>query len=166
MAQIGWISLHRKIREHNFYREKRVFSYFEAWIDLLLSASHKDNKVLLNANLNLVRRGEIITSKKALAERWQWSNTKVNKFMKILQEDEMAIVKSTSKFTHITLVNYDSYQGDFLKKEDQKNIKQTSDTDQINTFNNSNNLNKVIKGDKNDNVEQNNEQPSNYRLYF
>ena len=97
MTQAGWISIYRKIREHSFFRQKRTFSYFEAWIDLLLSASHKDNTILLNANITSVKRGELLTSKKALGERWGWSNNKVNKFMKVLEEDQMAIVKSTSK---------------------------------------------------------------------
>ncbi|MFE0296262.1 hypothetical protein [Priestia megaterium] len=64
MTQAGWISIHRKIRDHDFFREKRTFSYFEAWIDLLLLASHKNHTILLNANKTSVKRGELITSKK------------------------------------------------------------------------------------------------------
>ncbi|MFD9361579.1 hypothetical protein ACFWAE_07040 [Priestia megaterium] len=166
MAQVGWISIHRKIREHSFFRQKRTFSYFEAWIDLLLSASHKESTILLNANITSVKRGELITSKKSLGERWGWSNNKVNKFMRILEEDQMAIVKCTSKYTRITLVNYDLYQVDPLKKGDQTHTINTSDKDHTHTFNNINNSKNANNGDENNNVEQNNEQPSNYRLYF
>lgn len=166
MTQAGWISIYRKIREHSFFRQKRTFSYFEAWIDLLLSASHKDNTILLNANITSVKRGELITSKKALGERWKWSNNKVNKFMKILEEDHMAIVKCTSKYTRITLVNYGLYQVSPLKKDDQKHIENTSDKDQTHTFNNINNSKNTNNGDENNNVEQKNKKPSNYRLYF
>lgn len=166
MTQAGWISIYRKIREHSFFRQKRTFSYFEAWIDLLLSASHKDNTILLNANITSVKRGELVTSKKALGERWGWSNNKVNKFMKVLEEDQMAIVKSTSKYTRIALVNYSLYQVDPLKKEDQKHIKNTSDKVQTHTFNNVNNSKNDNNGDEDNYAEQNNKQPSNYRLYF
>ncbi|MDG0029080.1 hypothetical protein MMB68_05820 [Priestia sp. Y58] len=166
MTQAGWISIHRKIREHSFFRQKRTFSYFEAWIDLLLSASHKDNTILLNANITSVKRGELITSKKTLGERWEWSNNKVNKFMRILEEDHMAIVKCTSKYTRITLVNYDLYQVTPLKKGDQKHIENTSDRNQTHTFNNVNNSKNTNNGDENNNAEQKKEPNSNYRLYF
>ncbi|MDG0059155.1 hypothetical protein [Priestia sp. P5] len=166
MTQAGWISIHRKIREHSFFRQKRTFSYFEAWIDLLLSASHKDNTILLNANITSVKRGELITSKKTLGERWKWSNNKVNKFMRILEEDHMAIVKCTSKYTRITLVNYDLYQVTPLKKGDQKHIENTSDRNQTHTFNNVNNSKNTNNGDENNNAEQKKEPNSNYRLYF
>lgn len=166
MAQAGWISIYRKIREHSFFRQKRTFSYFEAWIDLLLSASHKDHTILLNANITSVKRGEFITSKKALGERWEWSNNKVNKFMKILEEDRMAVVKCTSKYTRITLVNYDLYQVEPGKKGHQRHTTDNSYEDHTHTFNNSNNSKNINNGDENNNAEQNNKQPSNYRLYF
>lgn len=166
MTQAGWISIYRKIREHSFFRQKRTFSYFEAWIDLLLSASHKDNSILLNANITSIKRGELITSKKALGERWGWSNNKVNKFMRILEEDKMAVVKCTSKYTKISLVNYDSYQVEPSKKAYQKHIAHTSCEDHTHTFNNNNNSNNVNKGAENNSVKPNDEQSSNYRLYF
>jgi len=43
----GWIKLHRKIQEHWLYQEKRKFSRFEAWIDLLMMMNHEDSKVIL-----------------------------------------------------------------------------------------------------------------------
>ncbi|MEH6985808.1 hypothetical protein [Priestia megaterium] len=166
MTQAGWISIHRKIREHSFFKQKRTFSYFEAWLDLLLLASHKDSSLLLNANITRVKRGELITSKKKLGERWSWSNNKVNKFMQILEQDQMASVNCTSKYTRITLINYDLYQFDTMKRADQKQTKHTSEANQMHTFNNDKNLNNVNKGEKNNEIKSDNDQSSDYRLYF
>src|SRR5690606_28334003 len=91
---------------------KRKFSKFEAWIDLLLLANHKDNKVLLGNEIIHVERGSFITSKRKLMERWGWSNTKIETYLNLLVEQGMLLVKSDTKKTVITIVNYDFYQGD------------------------------------------------------
>lgn len=107
----GWIKLHRKIQEHWLYQEKRKFSRFEAWIDLLMMMNHEDSKVILGNEIIEVKRGQRITSIRQLCERWRWSNTKVTQFLELLQNDGMAIIESDRKKTVITIVNYDFYQG-------------------------------------------------------
>ena len=47
----GYIKIHRKIQECWLWQDK--FSKGQAWIDLLLRANHKDNKIVSNSN-NLV----------------------------------------------------------------------------------------------------------------
>jgi len=93
----GWIKLHRKVKVHWLYQEKRRFSRFEAWIDLLLMVNHEDAKVVLGNEIIDVKRGQRITSIRQLCERWGWSNTKVIQFLKLLQSDGMVTVKSDRK---------------------------------------------------------------------
>lgn len=139
--QQGWISLHRKITEHPFYQEKRKFSKFEAWIDLLLLANHKDNKVLFGNEIIEVERGSFITSKRKLMERWGWSNTKVETYLNLLVTQGMIVQKSDTKKTVITIVNYDFYQGDSNKKRHETDAK----TPRNRTNNNDNNVNNENK---------------------
>jgi DNA replication protein DnaD len=106
----GWIKLHRRVKGHWLFTEKRTFTKFEAWIDLLLEVNHKDNKFMLGGELVEVKRGQTITSIRQLCERWNWSNSKVTKFLKMLETDEMLVVKSDTKKTVITIGNYDIYQ--------------------------------------------------------
>jgi DNA replication protein DnaD len=106
----GWIKLHRKVKGHWLFTEKRTFTKFEAWIDLLLEVNHKDNKFMLGSELVEVKRGQTITSIRQLCERWNWSNSKVTKFLKMLEADEMLTLKSDTKKTVITIGNYDIYQ--------------------------------------------------------
>lgn len=40
----GWIKLWRKVQQHPFYKERRVFSRFEAWLDLLFMANHQNHE--------------------------------------------------------------------------------------------------------------------------
>ena len=55
----GWISLHRSIQKHWLFEEKRKFSRFEAWIDILLMVNHSDNKIMHDGDLITVKRGQL-----------------------------------------------------------------------------------------------------------
>ena len=129
----GYISIQRKLREHWLYKEDRAFSKFEAWIDILYEVNHTDNKFLFDGSLVEVKRGSTITSLRKMSEKWKWSITKVNTFLKMLEEDEMLIVKKDTKKTLLTVVNYDFYQSEKCKKEQQSNTEVTQKRQQSNT---------------------------------
>src|SRR5690625_4850393 len=109
MSFQGWVKLHRKIQDHWIYQEKRTFSRYEAWLDLIMMANHREQKMLIDNELLTVKRGQSITSIRKLCDRWNWSNTKVRNFLEILKEDEMIVYKSDTKKTTIGVVNYDLY---------------------------------------------------------
>ncbi|MCC5911420.1 MAG: hypothetical protein JJT76_13375 [Clostridiaceae bacterium] len=155
----GWISLHRKILEHPLYLEKRYFTRFEAWVDLLLIANHKDKNVMVGMDVLEIKRGDNLTSIKHLADKWQWSRSKVKKFLDLLEGEGMITYESTSKYTLITIENYNKYQSSDEEREHQKDIKKTSEQHQSNikktseqhqkdTNNNVNNVNKENKVNK------------------
>src|SRR5699024_3762934 len=116
----GWIKLHRKVRDNWLYQEKRVFSKFEAWMDILMRANHKSNKILLGNELVDVEKGQFITSIRKLCDTWSWSNTKVNNFLKLLEKDGMIVYKSDTKKTVINVVNYRVYHDDETEKTSRK----------------------------------------------
>ncbi|PKF29017.1 DNA replication protein DnaD [Macrococcoides caseolyticum] len=121
----GWISLHRSIEKHWLYEEERKFSRFEAWVDLLLMVNHSDNKTMIDGKLVTVKRGQRITSLRKLGDRWNWSLTKVDAFLKLLEEDKMIVLKKDTKKTLVTIVNYDIYQNNDLEKRHRKDSEKT-----------------------------------------
>lgn len=135
----GWISLHRKVMENPLFTEKRVFSRFEAWVDILMMVNHEDSKFLLGSEMVEVKRGQRITSIRQLCERWSWSNTKVRKFLELLESEEMVTVKSDTKKTVLTVDKYDFYQHNDLTKTPQKRHGNDTETTQKHTNNNVNN---------------------------
>ena len=80
----GWISVSRKLTEHWVWDDK-PFSKGQAWLDLIMMANHKDNKVPLGGEIIMVSRGSFITSELKLIDRWGWSKSKVRLFLKQLQ---------------------------------------------------------------------------------
>ena len=147
MSETGWISLHRKIRDCVIFQEKRTFSKFEAWVDILLSANHKDKKFLHGNQTIEVERGSFITSELKLMSRWGWSKTKLRAFLCLLENEQMIVKKSDNKKTTLTVVNYGLYQDKETEEEPQKDFKKTSKEPQKDTNNNDNNDNNDNKKD-------------------
>jgi len=147
MSDKDWIPLHRRPQDHWIYQEKRQFSRYEAWIDLLMMANHKDNKSLIDGELVTVKKGSLITSIRKLCDKWNWSNTKVNNFLRLLQEDEMITYKSDTKKTVINICNYSVYHD----STDDENDAETTQKRQWNIDENKENvINRKNNGGLND----------------
>lgn len=139
----GWIKLHRKIKEHWIYQEERKFSKFEAWLDLIMMANHKEKKVSLGNELFTLKEGEFITSEKKLMESWNWGKSKTRTFLEMLENDGMIIKKSDRKKTTITICNYNVYH-----ETENKDRPQTDHNKTVNGL--SSDTDKNVKNDKND----------------
>lgn len=79
-----------------------------------------------------VERGQRLTSILTLSDLFNWSRFKVKTFLDLLESDGMLEVKTTSKYTLITIVNYDFYQSEQGRNQHQNDIKPTSKQHQSN----------------------------------
>lgn len=105
----GWISLNRKIMDHQFWNEK-PFSRGQAWVDLLLLANYKPATLIYGNTVINLDRGQFHTSELKLSKRWGWSRRRVHDFLSLLGTLEMATTHSTTQGTTITIENYGFYQ--------------------------------------------------------
>lgn len=147
-----YIPISRRLFEHQLWCEERVFSRFEAWLDILQSARFEDTKQLIGNRLIEVRRGQMLVSLRFLAGRWQWSTKKVNAFLDLLIQDKM-IIKETPKETGqtvITICNYDKYN--FYTVEEETLRKQEGNTKKTPRKQEGNKINKEKKEKKENNV--------------
>ena len=103
----GWIKLNRQIQDHWIWQNHE---YAFAWIDLLLTVNRSNNKILVDNELVVIKRGQTLTSIYKLAARWGWSRNKTYKFILALEKDGMIKRKSTTHYTMITIVNYGKFQ--------------------------------------------------------
>lgn len=140
----GWISIHRKIQDCWIWQVDKPFDERSAWIDLLLTANHKDVKIPFNGELTLVKRSQLITSVRKLSERWKWNKDKVLKFLKLLESDGMIKRESDKLRTLITIENYTFYQdGSDTERTPLGTQQGTLDGHQPATNNNVNNDNNI-----------------------
>ena len=112
----GWIKLYRTICDH-WISDDKPYGRFGAWIYLYLNANHKDNEILVNGKLLKVERGQRLTSIDKLAEKWGWSRHKVSDFLNLLEEDDKIRQKRTSKYTLITILEYNVEQNRVVRKD-------------------------------------------------
>ena len=103
----GWIILERKITEHWVWEDAK-FAY--RWIDLLMGANYANAKRSIGSQLVMCKRGELITTREALARRWKTSPSSVGRFLHLLAREGMIRLDSGSRMTHITICHYDRYQ--------------------------------------------------------
>lgn len=109
MAKKGYIKIYRTLQENVLWKDK-PFSKGQAWVDILLSANHADNQMLLGNQPTLIKRGQFHTSELQLAEKWGWSRRKVRAYLLLLERLEMGTSKGTTQGTTLTVANYEQYQ--------------------------------------------------------
>lgn len=122
----GWIKIHRSIKDHWLYTEKRVFSRFEAWNDILLTVNYSDAQTLIKGKLYNVKRGESILSLDSWAKRWGWEKSTVRRFLKLLENESMVVLDSDNVTTRLTVCKYESYQDERNADETRKKLKRNS----------------------------------------
>jgi len=137
----GFITLHRKIIEWEWYSDANVFRVFT---HLILTANWEPKKW----QGALVNRGQKITSIQHMAEETGLTEQSVRTAIKKLKLTGELTTKSTNRYTVLTVVNYGKYQQ--IEKtatskstnEQQTNNKQTTNKQQHrNNVNNVNNVN-------------------------
>lgn len=138
----GWIKLHRRVLKHWIFQDSE---YFKFWIYILLDVNHEDKKILWNKELVEIKRGEKITSLKKLSEEFNCSREKVRRFLELLKNDTMIDIVSNTRYTQITVLNYDSYQAD----EHTGNTRKKHERDTSETRTDINKNDKNIKNYKN-----------------
>lgn len=72
----GWIKLYRQLQDWWVWKINESFDKRSTSIDIIMTANHTDKKVLFNVELIAIKRGQIFTSIRKLAECWKWSYNK------------------------------------------------------------------------------------------
>ncbi len=141
----GFVVLHRKITEWEWYSDTNTFRVF---LHLLLTANHKPSKFRGFE----VGRGQIIIGRKALAENLNLTEREVRTAIEHLKTTGELTIKTTNRFSIATLTKYWVYQDKKPKTTSQTtsqttdkrptNDQQTTTSKQCNNINNENKENK------------------------
>ena len=106
----GWIKIHRKILDCSIWNSREPFDKRSAWIDILLSASHKDLNLMIGGINEKIPRGSFMFRIEKLCDRWGWSRNRVKRFLALLEREQMIETKRTNKGTLISVLNYNAFQ--------------------------------------------------------
>lgn len=106
----GWIAIHRGSFEHELF-ERAPVTEWEAWARLISRAAWKKTTHRIRGNVHDVERGSFYCTLRELQAEFMWgSPNRVERFLKMLSERNMAVVSRETAKTYITICNYDKYQ--------------------------------------------------------
>lgn len=140
------MAIHRKLQDSWIWNKDKTFTKGQAWVDILLSVNHSEQRVLIGNEFYTVGPGESVKSIKTWANRWGWSRGKVRRFFDLLEKDNMVEFKTDTKTTHLSVCEWDTYQHSRTSNEHQKDINRTSVEHQTDINNNDNNVNNDNNG--------------------
>lgn len=178
----GWVSIHRKIKNNPVWQDPKLL---KLWMLCLLEASHKEHEQLVGRQIVKLHPGEFVTGRYALAKAFNDGAKKSDlvpestiwRWLKWLEKNDFLAIKSTTKFSIISIKNWNVYQQNEQKSEQQKsknnhyissdseslsfeneqqmNNKWTANEQQMNTNNNGNKGNNENKDKDDDKMQPN-----------
>lgn len=101
----GYIKLYRKLVQWGWYQDNVVKSLF---LHFLLTASFKDFEWM---GYHL-KAGQIVTGRQRLAKELGFTEQQIRTGIKKLESTKEITSKTTNKYTIITVMNWEDYQGD------------------------------------------------------
>ena len=121
----GYVKIHRKLIQWGWYKNYIVKDVF---LHLIFTANFKD----VPWENTVIKRGQVVTSYKSLAEDLGFTIRQVRTAINKLKSTREIAVKATNKYSIITVVNWEDYQTDEEKETSKTtstatNERQTSD---------------------------------------
>lgn len=140
----GWLKVHRKMKTSPIFSDPQLF---KLWMLCLMKASHNEHDQLTGNQVVKLQPGQFVTGRIALTSEYNYGATNSNmakettvwRWLKVLEKMQMLDIKSTNKYSVITIVKWDDHQNN----EQQMDNKRTTNEQQMDTTKN-------VKNDKND----------------
>ncbi|WP_342577226.1 hypothetical protein [Psychrobacillus sp. FSL K6-2843] len=150
----GWIKLHRKTLLSPVFGDSKKL---KLWMLCLLKASHTERKQVVGNQVIILEKGQFVTGRVSLTMDYnrdvigteRVSEQTLWRWMKFLEKEGMLSIKSTTKFSVITVVNWNIYQISGQEDESQMNNKLATNEFLLNTNNNVNKVENLKKVNKN-----------------
>lgn len=133
----GYITISRRLFDHEFFTERREYSKFEAWLDLIqLCAFDNANTMMHHGKVIKWGRGQTIASVRYLQQRWCWGSIdKVTCYLNLLRSQQMILIDTEQGIGRITLCKYDDYNQVSNTKPDRHQTDTRQRPDEIKEYN-------------------------------
>mgnify|MGYP002523962351 CR=1 FL=1 len=121
---MSYIKLHRKFTEWEWFTDGDMVKMF---LYLLCKANFKDRKY----KGQVIKRGQLLTGRKKLAQELKMTERKVRTCLSRLEETEEISLKTTNKNTLISILKYDFYQSECPESDQQTTSKRPANDHNI-----------------------------------
>lgn len=137
-----YVRFYRKIKKWEWYTDLATFKLF---IHLIIEAQYADK----NFRGRVIKRGQLLTGRKRLSLDTGLSEQQVRTALEHLKSTNEITIEPTSRYSIITLTNYDLYQYKDQPANQQSTNNQPTTNQQLTTYNNDNKDNKDNKENNN-----------------
>ena len=143
----GWIKAYRTLLEWEWHTDPNMVSL---WLHLLMLANYEDKRW----RGVTVKRGQLVTGRKALSEITGISEQSIRTCLERLKSTNEITIKTTNKYSIITICEFDSYQDaeelndkqtNQLANQQSTNNQPTTNQQLTTTKENKNNKNNITK---------------------
>ncbi len=156
MSKQGYIKLYRQITDTPVWADS---DKLKLWLMCLMKATHDEKTQVVGNQIIELKAGQFITGRAALSDEFNRDVKKdrrvdgltLFRWLNLFEKMEMLNIKKTNKYSLITVLNWDKYQGQRTSNEQQLNNKRTSDEHQLNTNKNDKNV-KNAKNEKKEDI--------------
>ncbi|RVT56433.1 hypothetical protein [Niallia taxi] len=138
----GWIKVHRKLLNSEVFRNEKLLKVF---MYCLLKASHSDFQQVIGRQAVPVNPGQFVFGRKKAAQELEMHESTVRDYINLLKKQEIIDIKSTNKYSVITVVNWGLYQSENENPDNKNANKKTTERQQKDTYKN-------VKNDKEENI--------------
>lgn len=140
MSSGGYYQMARGWMENDFFSQE-PFTEREAWQWLIEQAAWRPSRAKVKGTIVALERGQLSFAVRFMAEKWQWSKSRVDRFLKRLVAENMVKIASKNRDNSgttaghpagqgqsiLTICNYDKYQSP--KDGERDNVETPADPD-------------------------------------
>lgn len=135
----GWIKLYRSCLENGWIKNHKLWAF---WSYCLLKASHKEHNAIVGLEIVHLLPGQFIFGRKKAAQETSLTEQEIRTIIEFLKKAENLTIKTTNKYSIVTIVNWDTYQGNGT---DEQPSNQPTTNQQLTTYKNVKNVKNIKK---------------------
>jgi len=109
MSKRGVFAIDRGLFDHPAFK-REPFTEREAWIWMIGEAAWQPTTVRINRRCFELERGQFVHAARYLAKRWQWSTSRVWRFLQRLKNEGIIETHPVTDATVVTICRYGVYQ--------------------------------------------------------
>jgi len=142
----GWVKLYRQSIEHEWLKNHKLWAF---WSYCLLKASHKEYTAMIGFQRVEIKSGQFIFGRSKTSEELNMSEQNIRTCIGKLKSAGNITIKSTNKYSIVTLTNWEKFQGEDVSDNQQLTNNQPTTNQQLTTYKNNKNVKNVKKEEKN-----------------
>jgi hypothetical protein len=126
----GFIKLYRKSFDSIVWKNQKLWRF---WTWCLLKATHRERDEMIGYQKVKLLPGQFVFGRKASAQSTGLSERNIRTCISILKQHQKLTIKSTNKFSIITLLNWDTYNSDEIETTTKPTTKRPASDHQTTT---------------------------------